>query len=61
MGEVNQAFRAWRAPPYKQAWRIGLDDPSLARVAEALRKAAEEIEGLRERTAPPSAQEGKGQ
>ena len=35
------------------------DAPSLARVADALRKAAEEIEGLREHAAPSSEQEGR--
>jgi DNA-binding PadR family transcriptional regulator len=59
MGEVNQAFARVARATYKQAWRIGPDDPSLVRVAEALRKAAEDIEGLRERSAPASEQEGR--
>jgi DNA-binding PadR family transcriptional regulator len=58
MAEVNQAFGRVARATYKQAWRIGPDDPTLGRVAEVLRKAAEEIEGLKERLASDSAQEG---
>jgi DNA-binding PadR family transcriptional regulator len=57
MAELNQAFGRVARAAYKQAWRIGPDDPALARITEALRKAAEEIEGLRERPAAESAQE----
>ncbi len=56
MGEVNQAFAKLAAATYRQAWRLGPDDPAVARVAEILRKAAEEIEALRERPADGAAE-----
>jgi DNA-binding PadR family transcriptional regulator len=58
MGEVNQAFGRVARATYKQVWRIGPDDPELGRVAEVLRKAAEEIEALKDRPEPSSGQEG---
>jgi DNA-binding PadR family transcriptional regulator len=58
IGEVNQAFGRLARATYRHAWRMGPDDPTLVSVAEALRKAAEEIEGLRERAAPSGAPEG---
>jgi DNA-binding PadR family transcriptional regulator len=57
IGEVNQAFARVARATYKQAWRIGPDDPALGRVAEVLRRAADEIEALKERAAQASAQE----
>ena len=47
MAEVNQAFARVARATYRHAWRAGPDDPALERVAETLRKAAEEIEALR--------------
>jgi len=47
MGELNQAFARVAAATYKQAWRLGPDDPAVTRMAELLRTTAEEIEKLR--------------
>lgn len=44
MGDVHTAFGRIAAVTFKKAWRRGPEDPALARVAEILRKAAEEIE-----------------
>src|SRR5512135_3152263 len=58
MAEMNQAFARVARAAYRQAWRMGPEDPALARIAEALRKAAEEIEALAQRPAADGAQEG---
>lgn len=44
VGEVQEAFAKLAATTFKNAFRRGGDDPSLKRVAEILRKAAEEID-----------------
>jgi DNA-binding PadR family transcriptional regulator len=44
VGEVQQAFAGLATTTFKRAWRRGPDDPALKRVAEILRKAAEDIE-----------------
>ncbi len=46
MRELNAAFAQLAGLTYKRAWRLGPDSPALARMAEALRKAAAEIEEL---------------
>jgi DNA-binding PadR family transcriptional regulator len=43
-GEVHQAFAHLAGVTFKRAWRRGPDDPALTRVAEILRKAADDIE-----------------
>ena len=48
MAELNQAFARLAATTYRQAWRAGPDDPTVGRMTEVLRRAAEEIEKLRE-------------
>jgi DNA-binding PadR family transcriptional regulator len=44
VGEVQHAFANLAKTTFKRAWRRGPDDPALKRVAEILRKAAEEID-----------------
>jgi DNA-binding PadR family transcriptional regulator len=44
VGEVQQAFARLAGVTFRRAWRRGPDDPTLKRVAEILRKAAEDIE-----------------
>lgn len=44
VGEVQEAFARLAGITFKRAWRRGPDDPALKRVAEILRKAAEDIE-----------------
>jgi DNA-binding PadR family transcriptional regulator len=46
MGEINAALAALAGRTYRNAWRLGPDSPLLARIAEALKKAAEEIEQI---------------
>lgn len=48
MGELNQAFARLARSVYRQAWQLGPDNPAVARMADVLRKAAEEIEKTRE-------------
>ena len=48
MGELNQAFARVAAATYRQAWRLGPDDPAVAQMAELLRNTAAEIEKLRD-------------
>jgi DNA-binding PadR family transcriptional regulator len=43
-GEMHQAFAHLAAVTFKRAWRRGPEDPALTRVAEILRKAADDIE-----------------
>jgi DNA-binding PadR family transcriptional regulator len=43
-GEVHQAFAHLAGVTFKRAWRRGPDDPALKRVAEILKKAADDIE-----------------
>jgi len=61
MAEMNQAFGRVARATYRQAWRMGPDDPSLGHIAEVLKRAAEEIEGLAQRPAPASGQEGSAE
>ena len=44
LGEVQGAFAQLAGTTFRRAWRLGPDDPSLRRVAEILRKAAEDID-----------------
>lgn len=44
IGELQGAFVRLAGVTFKRAWRKGPDDPALKRVAEILRKAADEIE-----------------
>jgi DNA-binding PadR family transcriptional regulator len=44
IGEVQSAFARLAGTTFKRAWRRGPDDPALKRVAEILRKAADEVE-----------------
>ncbi len=44
MGELNSAFARLARVTYGRAWRRGPDHPSILRVVEILRRAAEEIE-----------------
>jgi DNA-binding PadR family transcriptional regulator len=46
MGELNAAFAGLAGRTYRHAWRLGPDSPLLARMAEALKKAAQEIEEI---------------
>lgn len=43
IGEVQGAFAHLAATTFRKAWRRGPEDPALKRVAEILRKAADEI------------------
>ncbi len=52
MGEVHTAFAHLAGTTFKRAWRRGPDDPSLRKVADILKKAAEDIDSAwSERTA----------
>lgn len=51
MGEVQGAFAHLAAVTFKRAWRRGPEDPALKRVAEILRKAADDIEQAWQTTA----------
>jgi len=44
LGELQGAFVHLAGATFKRAWRRGPDDPALKRVADILRKAADEIE-----------------
>lgn len=44
MGDLHRAFARTAKVTFGTAWRRGPDDPALARVAEILKRAAEEIE-----------------
>ena len=44
LGEVQSAFARLAGATFKRAWRRGPEDPALRRVAEILRKAAEDVE-----------------
>jgi DNA-binding PadR family transcriptional regulator len=48
IGTLNQAFAHLAAAAYRQAWRLGPDDPAVEKIADVLRRAAEEIEKLRD-------------
>jgi DNA-binding PadR family transcriptional regulator len=44
LGEVQGAFARLAGVTFKRAWRRGPEDPALHRVAEILRKAADDVE-----------------
>ena len=44
VGEVQEAFARLAGVTFKRLWRRGPDDPALKRVAEILRKAADDVE-----------------
>jgi len=44
VGEVRQAFARLAKVTFKSAWRRGPNDPALERVAEVLKRAADEVE-----------------
>lgn len=44
MGELNKAFGSLAARTFKEAFRRGAGDPAVKRVAEILRRTADEIE-----------------
>jgi DNA-binding PadR family transcriptional regulator len=44
MGDLNRAFSRLATTTYKQAWRGGSGHPAIARMAEILNRAANEIE-----------------
>lgn len=58
MVALNQAFAKLAATTYRQAWRSGPDDPMVGRMAEVLRRAAEEIEKARGTGAAAEPEEG---
>jgi DNA-binding PadR family transcriptional regulator len=44
LGEVQGAFAHLAGTTFRRAWRLGPNDPSLKKVAEILKKAADEID-----------------
>ena len=46
MGDVHQAFGRVAQKAYRTAWRNGPDSDTTRKVAEILKRAADEIEGL---------------
>jgi DNA-binding PadR family transcriptional regulator len=44
MGELHQAFARVASVTYKRAWRWGAGHPAVPRIAEILRRTADEIE-----------------
>ena len=44
MGDLHQAFAKLAAVTYKRAWRWGAGHPAVPRIADILRKAADDIE-----------------
>jgi DNA-binding PadR family transcriptional regulator len=44
LGEIQGAFAHLAGTTFRRAWRLGPDDPSLKRVAEILKKAADDID-----------------
>ncbi len=44
IGELQGAFARLAGVTFRRAWRLGPEDPALKRVAEILRKAADDIE-----------------
>jgi len=44
LGEVQSAFARLAGTTFRRAWRRGPEDPALRRVAEILRKAADDVE-----------------
>ncbi len=46
MGDLNSSFGRLAGIVYRTAYRVGSDHPAIARMAEVLKKAAEEIETI---------------
>ena len=46
MGDLNAAFAKLAGQIYRNAWNLGPEHPALERIAEVLKKAAAEIEGI---------------
>ena len=46
MGELNAAFARLAGLIYRHAWNLGPEHPAIERIAEALKKAATEIEEI---------------
>jgi DNA-binding PadR family transcriptional regulator len=59
LGEVQGAFARLAGTTFRRAWRRGPDDPALKRVAEILKKAAEEIEQVWQPAASDASTEEK--
>ncbi len=51
MGDLNSAFGRLTRVTFKRAWRMGPDHPAIRRVADILRRAADDIEREWENTA----------
>jgi DNA-binding PadR family transcriptional regulator len=58
MGELNRAFGQVAARTFREAFRRGPSDPAVRRVAEILRRTAEEIEREWNPPAPQAGKEG---
>jgi DNA-binding PadR family transcriptional regulator len=56
MAELNSAFASLATSIYKRAWRKGPEHPAIKRVAEILRKAADEIDSAWEGPKGPDGQ-----
>lgn len=48
MGDLAQAFARLATASYREAWRLGPNDPLTRRIVEILERAADEIRGLRD-------------
>jgi hypothetical protein len=46
MGDLNASFARLAGLVYRTAYRVGPENPAIARMAEILRKAAEDIEAI---------------
>ena len=47
MGDLSQAFARLASLAYSQAWRAGPGDPTVQKIVEILKKAAEDIEAAK--------------
>jgi DNA-binding PadR family transcriptional regulator len=47
MGDLSQAFARLASLAYSQAWRAGPNDPTVQKIVEILRKAAQDIEAAK--------------
>ncbi len=47
MGDLSQAFARLASLAYSQAWRAGPGDPTVAKIIEILRKAADDVEAAK--------------
>jgi DNA-binding PadR family transcriptional regulator len=57
MGDLHRAFGKVARATFRTAWRRGPDDPTLARVAEILNRAAADVEAAWKGEAPKTAGE----